>query len=336
MKQFPKVSIVTPIYNGESYLDKYFNSLLNQTLENIEIICVNNVSTDNSLNILEKYALKDNRIKVINNSQNTIAGASNIAIKCAKANYIGFVDQDDWVDVDMYKTLIDNSDNESADMVCSDYYEFFNQNQVKKVIAIPYDIAESTEAIKRNTLVNGGSMLAAIIKKKLIIDNELFYPEGLFFADNAIGAALFLKAAKIKKVNKHFYYYNTGNISQTRNSDNFRYFDRLTTSNMMIENVKRCDLYEDYREEINYLYYKLYYRNSILGSFFKFSKYPNEYINQIKNEFKSREIEIRSNIYFIKRQRNWRDLILWSIGMSTKLGHGLFVAHKIYRRIKKR
>src|SRR5665647_9952 len=113
----PKVSIVTAVYNGAPYLDKYFDSLLNQTLKEIEIICVNNVSTDNSLEILQKYAAYDNRITVINNNKNNLSGAINLAIKRAKSKYICPVDQDDWVDVNMFKTLISHSENETADMV---------------------------------------------------------------------------------------------------------------------------------------------------------------------------------------------------------------------------
>lgn len=331
----PKVSIVTAIYNGAPYLDKYFVYLLNQTLKEIEIICVNNVSTDNSLEILNKYAAKDQRIIVINNKENNIGGAINLAIKRAKAKYICPIDQDDWVDVNMFKTLIDHSDNETADMVVSDYFEYYSEKNFRKVTNIPDKIANSVEDIKKYILVNGGRIYTNIIKKDLFVDNNLFYPEGLFYPDNAIGAALYCVAKKIIKINEHFYYYNNGNISLTRSKDNYRFFDRLKTSNMMIENMKRLGLYEKFKEEINYSYYKLFYKNSIIGCIPRFTKFPVEYIKQIKNEFKDQRIDIENNVYYKHRHKNYEDFIIGWIKINTNLGFLLLGIYKLLIPFKK-
>lgn len=331
----PKVSIVTAVYNGVPYLDKYFDSLLNQTLKEIEIICVNNVSTDNSLNILKKYAAYDNRIIVINNEENNIGGALNLAIKRAKSKYICPVDQDDWVDNNMFKTLIDHSENETADMVCSNYYEYYNDNDIRKIINIPSDITNSIEDIKKNVLINGGRLYTNIIKKDLFVDNNLFYPENLFYPDNAIGAILYCKTEKIINVNEHFYYYRTGNTSLTRSKDNYSFFDRLATSNMMLENMKKHDLYEKYKEETDYSYYILFYKNSISGSFSRFSVFPVKYINQIKKEFKQQGIDIKNNIYYKNRLKNYEDFILDCIGISTNLGYVLFRLYKFLIPLKR-
>ena len=323
-----RVTIVTPIYNAASYLDKYFDSLLNQTLKEIEIICVNNASTDKSLEILQKFAANDNRITVINNKENNIGGAINQAIKIAKSIYICPIDQDDWVDVNMFKTLIDYSENETADMVCSDYYEYFNENDVREIINIPNKIANSTEDIKKHVLINGARIFTNLIKKDLFINNNLFYPENVFYPDNAIGSALYCMAKKIVKVNEYFYYYNTGNVSLTRSTNNFNFFDRLTTSNTMLENMKRLGLYENYKEEVDYSYYKLFYKNSITGSFSRFTQFPVKYINQIKSEFKLKDMNINNNIYFKKRHITYEDFILLCIYINTNLGFVIFGVYK--------
>ena len=105
----PKVSVIIPIYNTEKYLRKCLDSVCNQTLSDIEIICVNDCSTDNSLEILEEYASKDNRIKLIDFKENKGAAvARNAGIDEAKGEYIGFVDSDDFVDETMFLSTVIN------------------------------------------------------------------------------------------------------------------------------------------------------------------------------------------------------------------------------------
>ena len=93
-----KVSVIIPLYNVENYLKQCLDSVVNQTLKEIEIICINDGSTDNSKQILEDYARKDDRIKIINRKNSGQGVARNVGIKYAKGEYIGFVDSDDWVD----------------------------------------------------------------------------------------------------------------------------------------------------------------------------------------------------------------------------------------------
>lgn len=106
-----KISIIVPVYNTEKFLEKCLNSLINQTLKDIEIICINDGSTDKSLQILEKFANKDKRIQIINQTNSGLSVARNIGIKKAKGEYIGFVDSDDWVDLNFFEQLYINVKN---------------------------------------------------------------------------------------------------------------------------------------------------------------------------------------------------------------------------------
>ena len=114
-----KVSIIVPVYNVEKYLRKCLDSLINQTLKDIEIICINDGSTDKSLEILEEYKNRDSRIILLNQENSGQSIARNNGIKKATGEYIGFVDPDDWVENNMIKCLIDEIKSEKVDLVTS-------------------------------------------------------------------------------------------------------------------------------------------------------------------------------------------------------------------------
>lgn len=115
----PKISVIVPVYNTEAYLDKCLTSLINQTLSDIEIICINDGSTDNSLNILEKYAKEDSRIKIITQENSGQSIARNNGIKNATSEYIGFIDSDDYIDLEFYEKLYNAAKNNDADISCA-------------------------------------------------------------------------------------------------------------------------------------------------------------------------------------------------------------------------
>lgn len=113
-----KVSVIIPVYNAAQYLERCLDSVINQTLKDIEIICINDCSTDNSLEILEEYASKDNRIKIIDFKENKgVAAARNAGINEAQGEYIGFVDPDDYIDSDFYAQLYKKAYETKADIV---------------------------------------------------------------------------------------------------------------------------------------------------------------------------------------------------------------------------
>ena len=111
-----KVSIVVPVYNVEQFLPDCLDSLTNQTLKDIEIICVNDGSPDNSLKILEEYAQNDDRVKIITQENQGVSAARNAGLKTAVGEYIGFVDPDDWIDLDFYSKLYDAIQESNADI----------------------------------------------------------------------------------------------------------------------------------------------------------------------------------------------------------------------------
>ena len=115
----PKVSIIVPVYNAEKYLERCINSLKSQTLEDIEIILVDDSSTDSSLEICNKMAMEDSRIKVIHKANEGAGKARNAALRIVTGEYIGFLDSDDFVEIDMFKTLYEKAVKYNSELVMS-------------------------------------------------------------------------------------------------------------------------------------------------------------------------------------------------------------------------
>ena len=152
----PKVSILIPIYNVEKYLRQCLESVVNQTLEDIEIICINDGSTDSSPEIIREFASRDSRIKVID-KQNTGYGHSmNQGLKAATGEYIGIVESDDFVELNMFESLYITAKNNGAEVVKSEYVK---QMGDYKVINICSDLSYG----KITTFRRGGGYTCTLV-----------------------------------------------------------------------------------------------------------------------------------------------------------------------------
>ena len=123
-----RISVIVPIYNTEKYLARCIESILCQTYTNLEIILVDDGSTDKSGDICDFYARKDNRVKVVHKENGGAAAARNFALNMVTGQYIGFVDSDDYTDIEMYQKLYEKAKQENADIVVCGYYGVQEQN----------------------------------------------------------------------------------------------------------------------------------------------------------------------------------------------------------------
>ncbi|MBQ8615735.1 MAG: glycosyltransferase, partial [Clostridia bacterium] len=129
-----KISIILPVYNVENYLDKCLTSLVNQTYQNLEIILVNDGSPDNSGEVCENWAKKDSRIKVLHKANGGVSSARNFGLDNATGDFIGFIDPDDFVELDMYEKLLNALNSQNATMAMCRYQNVFeNSDRIQKV-----------------------------------------------------------------------------------------------------------------------------------------------------------------------------------------------------------
>ncbi|MED3960176.1 glycosyltransferase [Priestia aryabhattai] len=148
----PRVSIIVPIYNMENYLNRCLDSLLIQSLKEIEIIAVNDGSTDSTLPILNEYTKKDYRIKIINTNNMGVSSARNEGIKAATGDFIGFVDPDDWVEPKMYETMYNTAIKDKIDIVMCTYTREFGTHSKEKIFNLPNKVTYENEEVKLNVM----------------------------------------------------------------------------------------------------------------------------------------------------------------------------------------
>ena len=246
-----KVSIIVPVYNVEKYLKKCLDSLVNQTLGDIEIIIVNDGSPDNSKQIIEEYAKKySSIIKVLNQANQGLSDARNNALNLATSKYIMYVDSDDYVSRDMVEKMYNKIINEKADMViCGNNVVDENYNLISSTFPNNKNYSNDIEKIIL------GNMCAwnKIIKKSLIIDNNLKFRSKVWYEDIDFSFKLVTLSKKITFVDENLYYYLVRKNSIMNNKNVLRNKEILLTFEEIIIYLKDNKLFEKYYEELEFL-----------------------------------------------------------------------------------
>lgn len=302
----PKISIIIPCYNVEKYINKCINSLLNQTigLDNLQLIFVNDASTDNTLSILTKYEKEySDSILVIDCAKNGKQGtARNIGIEYATANYIGFVDSDDYIDTQMYEKLYNKIVETNCDVVCCGYFvKSEYDNIIDTFIYKDTYIKINNISDRKNLLMLtlSGGIWNKLYKKSIIIDNNVFFPENLMYEDNYWSRILKLCIDSIYIISEPLYNYIQHPNSTIHSFNNPHHFDRLTIELMKIDKFKELNLFDLYHDEIELEFLNLFYLNSLHIFFTRFDQPPIEIINFMKEKILEIFPKWKSNFYLI-------------------------------------
>ncbi|WP_409201100.1 glycosyltransferase [Methanobrevibacter sp. DSM 116169] len=253
-----KVSVVVPVYNVEKYLRKSLDSLINQTLKDIEIICVNDGSTDNSLAILEEYALKDNRIKIITKENGGLSSARNAGMKHITGEYTSFIDSDDWVETDAFELLFRFSKLKDLDILMFPF-KFYDED-TSEVYQTQYNSLEVIDSkfneeiftyidVKDVLFKIAHSPVNKLYKTSYLNDINAHFEEGLNYEDIAFFFPTFLNAKKVSICRKSFYFYRIRDksISTTGDEGSYDIFKILT---IFLNVMKEKDLFKELKQDI--------------------------------------------------------------------------------------
>ncbi len=265
------VSVIVPFYNVENYIEKCLNTLVHQTLEDIEIILVNDGSQDRSMVVVKKFLEQyPDKITYLEKENGGLSDARNYAIPYAKGEYIAFLDSDDYVEKTMYKDMYELAKKEDSDMVeCNFYWEY--PDKKKEDIGVVYngkkEMLEKVRVVAWNKL----------IKKEVLEKSKVTFPKGYRYEDVEFTYKLIPYLDKVSFLKKPCIHYiqREGSISNNQNERNKEIFDVLEH---VIDFYKENDLYEEYKDELEYLYVRYAFCSSLLR------------IVKIKDEFVQRKL----------------------------------------------
>lgn len=224
--EMPKVSVVIPVYNVQKYLGRCLDSVIGQTLKEIEIIAVNDGSTDDSLVILREYEEKDSRIRIIDKPNSGYGNSMNRGIAAARGEYIGIVESDDFIAEDMYESLYALTREGTVDVVKGNFYEYFCEDGKDPVVTVNHErdmIADTAEPyrLREDPQISWGhpSVWSAVYRREFLLENHIVFKEekGGGWVDNPFFYETLCKAESIMWTGKPYYYYYKSNPTSSSN-----------------------------------------------------------------------------------------------------------------------
>lgn len=253
----PKVSVIVPVYNVEPYIEKCLDSLVNQTLQGIEIIVVNDGSKDNSKQIIQKFIEKyPRKIVYLEKENGGLSDARNYAFPYAKGEYIAFVDSDDYVEKNTYQDMYELAKKENSDMVECDFYWEYPNKQKEDIGAIYHGKKEMLEKVR----VVAWNKL---IKKEILQKTQINFPKGYRYEDVEFTYKLIPHLEKVSFFKKPCIHYiqREGSIANSQNERTKEIFDVLEH---VLQYYKENGYYEEYQEELEYVYTRYLLCSSLL------------------------------------------------------------------------
>ena len=246
------ISVIVPIYNVEQFLSKCIQSIINQSYSRLEIILVDDGSTDDSPQICDEFKEKDKRIKVIHKKNGGLSDARNVGIEVASGEYIGFVDSDDYIDELMYEKLLNACiRNNSYISICGRNIVNIDNDILCQQFTVEKEVVyDGKTAIKKLLLWDSCDSAAwdKLYKKELFED--LKYPLGVWSEDYAVTSRIFAKADKIVHVGEALYYYVQREGSITKQGFSEKKYDTMKQVYSLTNFVKK--IYAELDEECEY------------------------------------------------------------------------------------
>lgn len=337
-----KLSIIVPVYNmaAGGKLNYCMDSLLNQTVGDYEILAVNDASTDHSLDILREYERTyPDKVRVITYLTNKRqGGAKNEGLKSAQGEWVGFMDSDDWAAPDLYEKLIRKGVETGADLVGCDY-SLVSEHTFEVGKTVQNNTADQTGVLDRekhkSLLMRMGSMVVKIYRRKVIVDNGLDFPEGIFYEDNCAGPLWSLYFTHFEKVEEPLYYYYQHQVSTVHHISEEKCRDRMKAAALLYDRCKGRGFLEEYGKEIEYRFTELYYVNTLF-SYMAGVRHPKlSFPGELRAGIKERFPVFEQNSYY-REKTGEEERKLIALQQKSNLAFFLWYRLKLFiRRVRK-
>ena len=305
-----EVSVVLPVYNVAEFLPECMESILNQSFSDFELICVNDGSTDNCLEILEGYAMDDERIKIISQENAGLGAARNVGMRNSSGRYVYFVDSDDFIEPNALEVLHDNAVSNNSDVVFYRSYKYIDGEKIRSPLfnfkkQFPdvdcNDFTFTYKDVKPFVLNNGFNAWIKLYSRDFLDANPDFYfPEGIAFEDVLPHVKLMTKASRMSFVPDYLYNYRYNESSIVNNP--MYAFDILKNVDMVVDYMNECGLAEEFEHDLDYFRFKrvhFHLTKSYSEEFFKKSK---ELCRQIKHTDLFKDIELKKYNFILESE----------------------------------
>lgn len=338
-----QLSIIVPVYNmaADGKLNYCLDSLIAQTISDYEIIAVDDCSTDHSMDILKEYERKypDKFIAIHSPVNKHQGGAKNIGIRRAKGEWIGFIDSDDWIVPDFYERLIKKAEETGADVVGCDYC-LTEEHSMKVGRIVPNNRMEQTGVLddekKKSLILDGGSLVVKIFKRERILKDGLFFPEDIYYEDNALGNSYMILANHFEYIPEPLYYYYQHETSTVHTISPKRCEDRMEAARVMIEDAKRFGYFEKYHAELEYSFILLHYINTLFTYMAGVKPTRYRFVKNMGDEIKRYFPDFQNNPYYRSRTHEEEKKL---VAMQQKSTIYFMVYYKLlwtYRKLRKK
>ena len=241
----PVVSVIVPVYNVEKYLPACLDSIVNQTLKEIEIICVDDGSTDSSPLILEKYAGRDFRIRILKQQNSGQGMARNLGIKEARGRYIGFVDSDDWISANYFEKLFTVAQKNDADVSSTTgvFLAHGSRMDVRKSVGVQLDAVILSDEDRRSTILTTGITVNKLYRRDFLNAHSIFFPEKRVFGeDNFVVFFSIMLANRVVCVHDANYYYRQRENSTVTQQVSDWFFTIIDAYRIVFDRIKSLGL----------------------------------------------------------------------------------------------
>ena len=235
-----KISIIIPVYNVEGYLVECLNSVVNQTYRDIEIIIVNDGSTDSSFSIIQQYQLQDERIKIINQENQGLSAARNAGIKKVSGEYIWFVDSDDYITIDACEKIVEKLKQNNYDLLIVGRFRFGKDYKEYDKISWGVDEIKFGEKYLLGAVSHGvftASACNKIVRTTLLEQHNVYFERGILYEDLYFTFKCLLHAEHIAMLEQPFYFYRQNRNDSIVNTIKERDKDVLRTVVLMEDNA---------------------------------------------------------------------------------------------------
>ena len=292
-----KISVIVPVYNVEKYISECLDSILSQDLTDIEVICIDDGSTDGSLDVLRDYQMKDNRIRLFAQDNKGLGNARNVGMDNACGEYITFIDSDDYFTENAFRKVYDISKNTDADFTLfklmnfndetrrASQINYFNMPFLKKFEGNTFNYDDVGERLYNISVTAPGKLF-----KRSFID-KLRFPENLIFEDTPFIIEAIFMADKMYFLDEYLYMRRIRKDSITRSCFS-RFSDCIDIFNMMADITRKYDEYDRFKEKL--------FTQKVTNTYTRFSQVPEDYKNdffiKLKDDFLSNKEEFESAI----------------------------------------